>query len=88
MKLSPPAVRTIASSESLGGTDAALTVALFLGVGYVLDRWLGTSPWFLIGLFLLAAVGLFVKLRHGYEARMARLEAERREGASVRSTLR
>jgi len=78
MKFSPPATRTIASSESLGGTDAALTVALFLGAGYLLDRWLGTAPWFLIGLFLLAAVGLFMKLRHQYEARMAQLEAERR----------
>lgn len=79
MKLLPSAPR-ISNNDSLGhGIDAALVVAFFLGVGFGLDRWLGTTPWFMIGLFLLGAVGVFAKFWYQYDARMNELDAERRE---------
>lgn len=67
-------------SDSLGqGMDITITLVLFLGVGYGLDRWLGTGPWLMIGLFLLAAIGTFVSMTARYSARMDELDAERRE---------
>jgi ATP synthase protein I len=47
---------------------AALTlfasVASFCGVGWLLDRWLGTEPWFLIGGIVLgSAAGLYEFVR-------------------------
>ncbi|MGH9133096.1 MAG: AtpZ/AtpI family protein [Ilumatobacteraceae bacterium] len=60
------------------GMEAAFLLALFLGLGYVIDRWLDTAPVFTIGMLLLGAVGLFLKFKYAYIARMDRLEAERR----------
>ena len=48
--------------------DIALTVALFFGIGIVLDRWLGTTPWFMIGMTVLAAIGFFAKFKYQYDA--------------------
>jgi ATP synthase protein I len=47
---------------------AALTlfasVVSFCGLGYLLDRWLGTQPWLLvIGIVLGSAVGLYEFVR-------------------------
>jgi ATP synthase protein I len=39
-------------------------VAAFTGVGYLLDRWLGTDPWGLVGGIVLgSAAGLFQFVR-------------------------
>jgi ATP synthase protein I len=36
------------------------TVATLLGLGWVLDRWLGTSPWLLVaGIVVGSALGLY-----------------------------
>ena len=35
------------------------SVAAFLGLGYVIDRWLGTQPWFLVGGIVLGAAAGF-----------------------------
>ena len=78
-----------ASSDSLGrGMDIALTLGVFLGLGYLIDRWLGLFPTFTITLVLFAAIGTFIRLKYTYDATMERLEAERRAsrrsaGASV-----
>ena len=64
--------------------DIALTVLLFFGIGFALDRWLGTTPLFMIGLTVLAAVGFFVSFKYQYTARMEQLEAERSERAAGR----
>lgn len=66
------------SGQTLGrGMDFALVVAVFFGVGWVLDRVLGTSPWCTIMLVVLGFVGQFVKMYYEYSATMERLEAER-----------
>lgn len=73
-----------ASSDSLGrGMDTVITLVVFLGIGWLLDRWLGTTPWFTIGLFLLAGVGSFIIIKARYTATMEALEAERRASASA-----
>ncbi len=63
--------------------DIALTLLLFFGIGFALDRWLGTTPWFMIGLTVLASVGFFASFKYRYTARMEQLEAERAERAAA-----
>ena len=55
-----------------------MILALFLGVGYVLDRIFGTMPIFMIVFVLLGAIGLFAKLKYRYDDRMDELESQRR----------
>lgn len=59
--------------------EFAATLAIFVGVGWLLDRWLGTTPWLMIVLAVLALVGLIAKLWYGYDAEMTRQEALFRE---------
>ena len=64
--------------QGLGqGMEMALTVLVFLGLGYLLDSIFGTKPLLTIIFVVFAAVGTFVKMYLAYTARMARLEAER-----------
>jgi len=73
------------SADTLGhGMDLALGVAIFLVLGWLLDRWLGTTPVFTIAMILVAAVGQFVRLKYQYDAQMARLEAERLQARGTR----
>lgn len=75
---------TVNPDDTIGrGMDMALVVALFLGIGYLVDRWLGTQPIFMIVLLFLAVIGQFVSMRYRYEARMQQLEAERRAAAGA-----
>ena len=77
MKLLRPTT-SVRSDDALGrGMDVAIMLALFFGAGWLLDAWLGTRPLFMIVLPVLAAVGLFAKLKYAYDAEMDRLEAER-----------
>ena len=69
-----------------GGMEMALTLAVFLGLGWLLDAWLDTQPAFTIGLVVFAALGQGTKMWFAYDARMKRLEAERRAGASAHQT--
>ena len=67
------------SDDSLGrGMDVALTLLVFLGLGALIDRWLGLFPLFTIGLVLFASVGTFIRMKVVYDATMERHEAERR----------
>ena len=70
-------VRVVPSSDdSLGrGMDMALTLLVFLGLGALIDRWLGLFPVFTITLVLFAAVGTFVRMKLVYDATMERHEA-------------
>lgn len=37
------------------GTELVAGLVVGVGIGYMLDRWLGTMPWFLVGFFFLGA---------------------------------
>lgn len=65
------------------GMEMALTLAVFLGLGWVLDAWLDTRPIFTIALVVFAALGQGVKMWFVYDARMQRLEAERRAATTA-----
>ena len=79
MKLLPKQQPRVNTEDSVGlGIEAAVIIALFLGIGYVLDRIFGTTPIFMIVMTVLGAVGLFTKLKYRYDDRMDELEAERR----------
>ncbi|RLA79685.1 MAG: hypothetical protein DRG36_04460 [Deltaproteobacteria bacterium] len=52
-----------------------LAVAVGVGIGYYLDRWLGTEPWFLI-VFLF--FGIAAGFRNLFRA-LRRMEKEERE---------
>ena len=58
MKLLPR--KPINADSNVGrGIEFALAILLFLGLGYLLDNWLGTRPVFMIVMFLVAVVGQF-----------------------------
>ena len=59
------------------GIDVALVTLAFLGIGYGLDRWLGTKPLFMVVLVVLALIGEFLRFWYDYDARMKVLEAQR-----------
>jgi F0F1-type ATP synthase assembly protein I len=68
------------SNDGLGrGMDLVLVTGLFLGFGYLLDRWLDTKPVFMIALVIVAVSGQFVSMRYRYEAAMNDLETKRQE---------
>ena len=73
------ASRASGSDDSLGrGMDAALTLLVFLGLGALIDSWLGVFPLFTVVLVVFAAVGTFVRMKFVYDATMERHEAELR----------
>ena len=46
------------------GITLFASVVSFCGIGYLLDRWLGSEPWLLVvGIVLGSAVGLFEFIR-------------------------
>lgn len=64
--------------DALGrGMDMALTIAVFIAVGALLDRWLGTFPVAIIACIVLASVGSFLRMKYVYDEMMDRHEAER-----------
>lgn len=69
------------SPDTLGrGMDVALTLGVFLILGWLLDSWLGTAPLFMVALTVVAAVGQFLRMKYVYDAEMERLEAQRLAG--------
>jgi F0F1-type ATP synthase assembly protein I len=78
MKIIRQNLRAPRSDDSFGrGMDIALSVALFFGIGFFVDRWLGTTPLFMIVLTVVAVIGFFISLKYRYNAHMEQLEAER-----------
>lgn len=61
------------------GMDMGFTIVVLAGIGYLLDRWLGTTPWLTIGFVVVAGIGVFAALKYRYEASMATYERERSE---------
>jgi hypothetical protein len=84
MKLLPTPQRG-STDDSVGlGIEAAIVLALFLGVGYLIDRIVGTQPIFMVVMVVLGAVGLFAKLKYRYDDRMDALDERRRDAAASR----
>lgn len=74
-----------ATEDSFGkGLDMALTIVVFAGLGWLVDRWLGVFPLFTIVLLALGAIGLFAKVKYAYDLRMDELESERRAATAAR----
>ena len=72
------------SDDALGrGMDMALTLLVFLGLGALIDSWLGLFPVFTITLVVFAAVGTFVRMKFVYDATMERHEATRLAGRAT-----
>ena len=66
------------NDDTLGrGMDLALTVLVFLVLGWLIDQWLGLFPLFTISLVLFSAIGSFIRMKYVYDATMERHEAER-----------
>jgi len=73
-----------ASDQGLGqGAEIAIGLLVFFGIGAGLDWLLGTTPVFMIALTIFCAVGQFVRVWYGYDARMRDLEADRARGATA-----
>jgi F0F1-type ATP synthase assembly protein I len=80
-RFSPPRVAT--NDPFTQGIDNALAVAVFFGIGFALDHWLGTTPWLMIVFVVLGGVGVFAKMKYRYDEQMAEHEAKRRERATA-----
>ncbi|MDQ1374187.1 MAG: synthase protein [Actinomycetota bacterium] len=52
------------------------TPMLFGLLGWLLDRWLGTAPLFVVVLFLFGVVGMAVKTYYAYVEKMRQHEAQ------------
>ena len=57
------------------GIEFALTLAIFFGMGYGLDRLTGLLPVFTIVFVVVGLVGLVTKSYYTYEAKMRALDA-------------
>lgn len=67
----PPKNVRVSTDDSLGhGMDAVITLVIFLGVGFGLDRLFDTMPVFMIVMTVIGAVGLFARFYYQYEAKM------------------
>jgi F0F1-type ATP synthase assembly protein I len=56
--------------------ELAATPAIFAGIGWLVDRWLGTSPLFLLVCFFFAIAGVGYMTWFRYEEEMKEHEAE------------
>lgn len=81
--------RATGGDDTLGrGMETALMIVVFLGLGWLIDSWLGTRPIFMIGLVLFGAAGVFVRMKYAYDAVMVAHEEARAEAARARSVER
>jgi F0F1-type ATP synthase assembly protein I len=56
--------------------EFVVVALLFLGLGWLVDKWLGTNPVFLITFVLVGFVGQFARFWYRYDAEMKVHEAE------------
>ena len=69
------------------GFEFAATIAIFFGLGFLVDRWLGTTPLFMVVFFVFALVGQTVRAWFSFGTDLqkqgdARREASRAGGSS------
>ena len=85
----PPVNTQVNTSEPLGhGADAAIVVALFFGLGWLLDRIFDTTPLFMIGMTIFGAIGVFVRFWYRYDGQMAEHERIRDEKSAAQAAAR
>jgi F0F1-type ATP synthase assembly protein I len=53
------------------GFELVITPMIFGGIGWLLDSWLGTGPILAIAFGVFGVVGIFAKLKLGYDRDMA-----------------
>jgi F0F1-type ATP synthase assembly protein I len=56
--------------------ELALTPVVAAGLGYVLDRVIGTVPLFTLVFLVLAVVATFIKMYYAYDTKMKEHDAE------------
>ena len=79
VRVNRPSDQSGSVDSGLGqGMEMALTVVVFLGLGWLADRALGTSPLFMVVLVVFAMIGQSARMWFTYDARMRTLEEERR----------
>jgi len=69
------------------GFEWAATIAIFLGVGFLLDRWLGTTPIFMVALFVFALVGQLLRANFHFGDEIDREATARRALAKPLTTV-
>lgn len=79
-------MKELVGDESVRGIELAATPVVFGALGWLLDRWVGTTPWLALAFGTFALVGTVAKMWFGYEAQMREHEAagrwaRRREAA-------
>nr|ABM53591.1 putative ATP synthase F0 subunit I [uncultured bacterium CBNPD1 BAC clone 2089] len=76
-----------AGDQGLGqGAEIAIGLLVFFGIGAGIDWWAGTTPVFMIAFTIFCAIGQFVRVWYGYDARMRNLEADRAHNARAHQT--
>ena len=66
--------------------EFAAVVGVFLGLGWLIDRWAGTQPLFIILFTVLALIGQGVRLYYAYDLEMSKHDEERRARLASRSS--
>ena len=72
------------------GTELVASLIIGVGVGFLLDHWLGTGPWFMIAFFFLgAAAGIMNVYRTamGYDSGVGYQRPEKKNGNEEESGL-
>ncbi len=75
MKTDEPLAQTLNSSA--GSYELVLSAALLGAIGWFVDRQLGSTPMFIIGLSALGFVGAVISLIYRYKADMADATSKR-----------
>ncbi len=59
------------------GAELAGSVVVFFFIGFGLDAWLDTTPWFMVGCTVFGLVGQFIKMYFTYTSAMSHHEEVR-----------
>lgn len=68
------------------GMEMALTILVFLGIGWLLDSWFDTQPIFMVVAVVFSMAGQLVRMWIDYDSRMKVHERERLDRLSGSST--
>ena len=81
-RVNRPANQAGSVDSGLGqGMEMALTLVVFLGLGWLVDQAFGTNPLFMVIFVVFAMIGQSARMWFTYEARMRLLEEQRRQNA-------